>query len=89
VSALRTPERKALTFEGVSWTYAELQQRIDRLAALLRSRGVQRGDRIGFLGHNQPAFFETLFAAWLLAPTTAIPPVPLRPSMSFTRDTAP
>ncbi|MDE2398943.1 MAG: long-chain fatty acid--CoA ligase [Burkholderiales bacterium] len=61
--ALRTPERKALTFEGVSWTYAELQQRIDRLAALLRSRGVKRGERVGFLGHNQPAFFETMFAA--------------------------
>jgi fatty-acyl-CoA synthase len=61
--ALRTPHRTALTFEGASWTYGELQDRIDRLASALRAQGVCRGDRVGFLGFNQPAFFETLFAA--------------------------
>jgi fatty-acyl-CoA synthase len=61
--ALRTPHRKALTFEGATWTYAEMQRRIDRLAAALRANGVCRGDRVGFLGLNQPAFLETLFAA--------------------------
>ncbi len=61
--ALRTPHRKALTFEGTTWTYAELQVRIDRLAAGLRANGVCQGDRVGFLGFNQPAFLETLFAA--------------------------
>src|SRR5271165_3529193 len=61
--ALRTPHRKALTFEGTTSTYAELQGRIDRLAAALRGTGVCLGDRVGFLGFNQPAFIETLFAA--------------------------
>ena len=61
--ALRTPNRKALTFEGTTATYAELQARIDRLAAALRTNGVCQGDRVGFLGFNQPAFLETLFAA--------------------------
>src|ERR1700722_18068268 len=61
--ALRTPKRPALTFEGTTWTYAELQQRIDRLASALRANGVCQGDRVGFLGFNQPAFLETLFAA--------------------------
>ena len=61
--ARRGPHRRALTFEGTTWTYAELQDRIDRLAAGLRARGVNHGDRVAFLGHNQPAFFETLFAA--------------------------
>ncbi|MEO6972473.1 MAG: long-chain fatty acid--CoA ligase [Rhodoferax sp.] len=61
--ALRTPQRKALTFESATWTYAEVQQRIDRLAAALRANGVCHGDRVGFLGLNQPAFLETLFAA--------------------------
>ncbi|MFI4932905.1 MAG: AMP-binding protein, partial [Burkholderiales bacterium] len=61
--ALRTPQRAALTFDAITWTYAELQQRIDRLATLLRDHGVARGDRVGFLGLNQPAFFETMFAA--------------------------
>jgi fatty-acyl-CoA synthase len=61
--ALRTPHRKALTFEGTTWTYGELQDRIDRLASALRAHGVCRGDRVGFLGFNQPSFLETLFAA--------------------------
>ncbi|MEO7128165.1 MAG: AMP-binding protein, partial [Rhodoferax sp.] len=61
--ALRTPQRKALTFEGTTWAYAEVQQRVDRLAAALRANGVCHGDRVGFLGLNQPAFLETLFAA--------------------------
>jgi acyl-CoA synthetase (AMP-forming)/AMP-acid ligase II len=29
--ARRTPHRRALTFEGTTWTYAELQDRIDHL----------------------------------------------------------
>ena len=61
--SLRTPHRKALTFEGTTWTYSELQDRIDQLAGALRTHGVCRGDRVGFLGFNQPAFLETLFAA--------------------------
>jgi fatty-acyl-CoA synthase len=61
--ALRTPHRKALTFEGITLTYGQLQDRIDRLANGLRASGVCQGDRVGFLGYNQPAFLESLFAA--------------------------
>jgi fatty-acyl-CoA synthase len=61
--AERTPSRRALTFEGRTSTYAELWQRVERLAAGLRVGGVTAGDRIGFLGLNQPVFFETLLAA--------------------------
>ncbi len=61
--ALRTPHRKALTFEGTTWSYAQLQDRIDRLANGLHANGICQGDRVGFLGFNQPAFLETLFAA--------------------------
>ncbi len=59
----RTPHRAALTFEGVTLTYAEMLARIDRLAGALRAGGVCHGDRVGFIGLNQPAFFETMFAA--------------------------
>jgi fatty-acyl-CoA synthase len=58
----RSPRRRALTFEGTTLTYAELLDRIDRLAAGLRAGGVCHGDRVGFLGLNQPAFFEVMFA---------------------------
>ena len=61
--AKRTGHRRALTFEGKSWTYAELQSRFDQLAGALKDAGVCRGDRIAFIGFNQPAFFETMFAA--------------------------
>jgi fatty-acyl-CoA synthase len=61
--AAASPSRRALTFEGTTLTYAQVQDRIDRVAAALRDMGVCHGDRIGFLGFNQPAFLETLFAA--------------------------
>jgi fatty-acyl-CoA synthase len=58
----RTPNRKALTFEGKTATYAELQNRFDRLATALRAAGVCRGDRVAFIDFNQPSFFEVMFA---------------------------
>ncbi|HEX9260742.1 MAG TPA: long-chain fatty acid--CoA ligase [Acidimicrobiales bacterium] len=61
--ARRSPNRRALTFEGSTWTYAELQERIDRCASALRAQGVCHGDRVGFIGFNQPAFLVTLFGA--------------------------
>jgi fatty-acyl-CoA synthase len=64
-----SPHRRALTFEGVTWTYRELLERVDRLAAALRAGGVYHGDRVGFIGLNQPAFLETMFAAARLGAT--------------------
>ena len=61
--ATRSPQRRALTFEGTSWTYAQLLQRADRLAAVLRSGGVKHGDRISYLGVNHPSALETWLAA--------------------------
>jgi fatty-acyl-CoA synthase len=60
--AKNTPNRRALTFEGTTWTYAEMQQRIDCLARNLQEGGVCHGDRVAFLGLNQPSFFVSLFA---------------------------
>lgn len=57
-----TPKRRALTFEGTTWSYAELSERVDRTAGALRELGVRHGDRVAFLGLNHPAFFELLFA---------------------------
>ncbi len=60
--ALRTPERKALHFEGRDWTYAQVQQEIEAVAARLAARGAARGERVAFLGHNQPMFLFAMFA---------------------------
>ncbi len=61
--ALRSPERRALTFEDQSWTYASFDARVAALAAALRAGGVGRGERVGYLGFNDPAFLFGLFAA--------------------------
>lgn len=61
--ALRSANRRALTFEGTTRTYAQVLDRVDRLASVLRDGGVCHGDRVGFLGLNQPAFLETMLAA--------------------------
>jgi fatty-acyl-CoA synthase len=43
--------------------YAELAARVDRLANALADRGVGTGDRVAYLGWNDIATFEVLFAA--------------------------
>ena len=47
-------------------TYADLADRIDRLASALADHGIGPGDRIAFLGHNSVEFLETLFATGTL-----------------------
>ena len=59
----RTPERKALHFEGRDWSYGEMQRAIERCAGRLAELGLTKGDRVAFLGHNQPMFLFTMFAA--------------------------
>jgi len=61
--ARKTPERVAIEYEDRSWTYRELSERVSRLADGLRRLGVERGDRVAYLGANHPALLETLFAA--------------------------
>jgi fatty-acyl-CoA synthase len=47
---------------GRRLTYAELDGRAGRAAALLRARGVEAGDRVAILCRNRIGFFELLFA---------------------------
>ncbi|HVQ90662.1 MAG TPA: long-chain fatty acid--CoA ligase [Mycobacteriales bacterium] len=58
-----SPHRTALVYEGRAWSYAQVHERVTRLAHVLRGLGVGPGDRIGYLGRNHPALAETLFAA--------------------------
>ncbi|NNE13065.1 MAG: amino acid adenylation domain-containing protein, partial [Ilumatobacter sp.] len=44
-----TPDRRAIVDSVESVTFDELRRRADELAALLRSRGVERGDRVGLV----------------------------------------
>lgn len=55
-----TPDKTALHWEGTDVSYAELWRRIDVAA---RSLPVRRGDRVAWLGYNDPAQIVLLFAA--------------------------
>ncbi|MBT5388310.1 MAG: long-chain fatty acid--CoA ligase [Porticoccaceae bacterium] len=61
-----TPNARALTFEGQTWTCAELGERVRRLASVLRDGGIKAGDRVGYIGLNHPVFLETLYACGCL-----------------------
>ena len=55
--------RVAVISGETSRSYEELASRVRRLANGFRRLGVQRGDRVGWVGPNHPAFLEALFAA--------------------------
>ena len=69
--ARTAPGRVALVGDDYSFTYAELARRVRRLANGLRRLGVERGDRVAWLGPNHPAFLELLFASGLVGATLA------------------
>jgi fatty-acyl-CoA synthase len=56
------PNQAALIHGEWRCTYDELANRVRRLAHGLSGLGVKRGDRVGWLGANHPAFLEVLFA---------------------------
>ncbi|HET8881056.1 MAG TPA: long-chain fatty acid--CoA ligase [Solimonas sp.] len=58
------PQRMATCCDGRTQTYAELQERVARLAAALIQLGLQPGDRVGVLAQNSDRYIETMFAIW-------------------------
>ncbi|MDN8616585.1 acyl-CoA synthetase [Variovorax ginsengisoli] len=58
----RVPGRPALSCGEVRWSYGELQRRIQAMSAVLAAGGVAAGDRVGYLGLNDPMFVVVMFA---------------------------
>ena len=58
-----TPKRVALVelATGRRWTYAELNERANRLANWLRRLGVEEGDRVSILAQNSVVYIDLLF----------------------------
>jgi acyl-CoA synthetase (AMP-forming)/AMP-acid ligase II len=65
------PDRPALIAGSRSVTYAELAERIRRLAGGLSRLGVARGDRVAWIGPNHVAFLEAFFAVGRLGAVLA------------------
>ncbi len=75
-----TPDATAILFEGQALTYGAMAERVARAAGALASGlGVKPGERIAFLGYNNPQMIVLLFACarigamliplnWRLAP---------------------
>jgi fatty-acyl-CoA synthase len=61
--ALMQPDATALRFLGRTTTWAELERRVDALAAALSRRGVGFGDRVLILMLNRVEFIESFLAA--------------------------
>lgn len=70
---LALPARIAIRAGDRSWTYRALAARARQLARLLRSRGLQPGDRVAILAANDIAHFDLLIAA----PMAGVIAVPL------------
>ncbi|MFC5720678.1 Pls/PosA family non-ribosomal peptide synthetase [Streptomyces gamaensis] len=56
----RTPEAVAVVCEETRLTYAELERRANRLAHLLRRRGVREGSTVGILLERSPHTYTAL-----------------------------
>jgi fatty-acyl-CoA synthase len=61
-SALRLPGKTAIICGATTWTYAEFDALVSRLAAGLAQRGVQTGDRVAVLARNSHGFAALRFA---------------------------
>lgn len=60
------PDKVAIVSSDRSLTYAELGERVLRLANALHRRGIERGDRVVVHLPNIPAFVEFVYALWEL-----------------------
>ncbi|KAL4783655.1 hypothetical protein BJX76DRAFT_329459 [Aspergillus varians] len=69
---------EALWFEGKSWTYSELKEVADRLAALLHKRDIRTGDSVAVFTTNSPEMVAIIYALSKLGAVAALINVNLR-----------
>lgn len=74
MGAARCPDRPAVIFSDRKQTtsYRDLNRGGNAFAALMRSRGIEAGDRIAYLGRNSDLFYLALFGA-ILAGCVLVP----------------
>ncbi|WP_161882451.1 long-chain-fatty-acid--CoA ligase [Deinococcus alpinitundrae] len=76
-SALKYPDKTAVSFYGQSTSYAELFDRSRRLASHLSAQGVGKGDRVLLWMQNSPQWAVAAHAVWVLGAVV----VPLSPML--------
>ena len=56
------PDKIALAWRGGQYTYAQLFERVNAVAAALAERGIGEADHVALLMQNTPEFIETIYA---------------------------
>ncbi len=69
--ARSTPSRPALTFEGRTWSYRELDQEVRRWTQTLAANGVRRGARVALLSTNRAELVALFHACGRLGAISA------------------
>jgi fatty-acyl-CoA synthase len=77
-TAARVPEREALIFGDLQYSYAELDRSVDQVAGLLADRGLRKGDRFALLAPSSDRFVVAFYAAHRLGAIF----VPINPASS-------
>ena len=67
----RTPDKRAVVWDGGALTFGELDRRAGAFAETLAAGGVKAGDRIALTIGNHWAFAVALLAGWKLGATVA------------------
>ena len=62
ISSAIVPDKTAIVFEGKRYSFAQLNERVNRLANGLRGLGVKKGDVVSFIQVNCNQCVETYFA---------------------------
>jgi fatty-acyl-CoA synthase len=65
-SARRYREDIGFVWDDATWTWAELDRRVDAMVAALAARGVRKGDRILVQSKNCNQLFESMFVCFRL-----------------------
>lgn len=60
-----TPDKRAIidSETGQEWTYSQLNDRAEKLAAFFTEQGIAKGDRVAVLAENNISHFDFLFAS--------------------------
>ena len=88
-AAQQYPRRTAIVCNDERFTYAQMAERVSRLAGALREAGIRPGDRVAFLSSNchrlLEAYYGVLEAGAVLLPLN----IRLTPANSATSSTIP
>src|SRR5215510_8749898 len=60
-SAARSPQQRAIHFQGRDFTYAEMDAMANRVARLLTTSGIGAGDAVALFAMNSPEYVAIFF----------------------------